>query len=623
MARRRSLQESLPGLRRILRHFWPLIRKQRLLITGSLAAMLAEVVLRILEPWPLKFIFDHVLRLHGGARRAGSFLDDLNPSTLLMLSVLAIVVITGLRALADYASRIGFALIGNNVLMAARNDVFRHVQRLSQSFHTKAKSGDLQLRVMSDINMLKDVTVTAALPLVANVLALAGMFAMMLCLHWQLALLFLVMLPIFWFWTVLFSRRIQQASRKQRKREAAIAATAAEVIGGIQTVQALSLEDQFTDAFEHRNKQSQKQDVKSARLSAALGRTIGFLIAASTALVLWYGAHLVLNGELTPGDLLVFMAYLRNGFRPVQDFAKFTGRLAKATAAGERVLHLLEQTPEVADLPGAVPAPPFQGAVRFEEVTFAYDPGRSVLDRIDFEAKPGEHVAVVGPSGIGKSTLVNLLLRFYDPVWGRVLIDGKDIRDFTLSSLRAQVSVVLQDTFLFAGSVRDNIAFGAPGASPEAIEAASRLANAHDFILALPSGYDTVLGERGLTLSGGQRQRLAIARAAVRQAPILLLDEPVTGLDEESERAILEALDRVAQDRTTFFITHDLKLAAQADRILYLEHGEVLEQGSHAELIQASGRYAALYNLQRDGPSLPADESDALVDYGNSGIKDG
>jgi ATP-binding cassette subfamily B protein len=600
MARRRTLQESLPGLRRILGHFWPSIQKQRLLIAGSLAALFAEVVLRVLEPWPLKFIFDHLLGRRAGGRLAGHAFDALDPTTLILLAASAMVLIYLLRALADYAARIGLALVGNRVLTAARNELFRHLQRLSLSFHTKAKTGDLLLRVMSDINMLKDAAVTAALPLVANVLVLAGMLAMMFCLHWRLALVALGSLPIFWLSTVFFGRRIQQAARKQRKRESAMAATAAEVIGGIKTVQALSLEEPFADAFVRRNKASQKQDVRGARLSAALGRTVGFLIAASTALVLWYGAHLVLDGELTPGDLLVFLAYLRNGFRPVQDFAKLTGRLAKATAAGERVINLLDQTPEVSDLPGAVPAPPFQGAIHFEGVSFAYEPGQNVLERIDFEVEPGQHVAVVGPSGIGKSTLVNLLLRFYDPVSGRVRIDGADIREFTLTSLRSQISVVLQDTFLFAASVRDNIGFGAPQASPEAIEAAARLANAHDFIRALPQGYDTVLGERGLTLSGGQRQRLAIARAAVRQAPILILDEPATGLDEESERAVLEALDRLARNRTTFFITHDLKLAARADRIFYLEQGEVLEQGTHAALIQASGRYAALYSLQVD-----------------------
>ena len=605
-AHRRTLRESLPGLGRIVGHFWPLIRNQRLLIAGSFAALFTEVVLRVLEPWPLKFIFDQVLGVHRArAPGGGAIFDGIEPATLLVLAIAALLVITGLRALVDYATRIGFALAGNRVLTAARNQVYRHLQRLSMSFHTKAKSGDLLLRVMSDIGTIKDATVTAALPLVANVLVLAGMLGMMFWVHWQLALLALASVPVFWLGTVFFGRRIQEAARKQRKREAAMAAGAAETIGGIKTVQALCLEEALADAFVRRNKSSLKQDVKGARLSAALGRTIGFLIAASTALVLWYGAHLVLSGQLTPGDLLVFLAYLKSGFRPVQDFAKQTGRLAKASAAGERVIQLLEQIPDVADLPGAVPAPAFQGTVRFDGVTFAYEPAQSVLKKIDFEVKAGQQVALIGPSGIGKSTLVNLLLRFYDPVAGRVLVDGADIRQYTLSSLRAQISVVLQDTFLFAASVRENIAFGAPGASSEAIEAAALLANAHDFILGLPQGYDTMLGERGVTLSGGQRQRIAIARAAVRQAPILLLDEPVTGLDEESERAILEALDRVAQRQTTFFITHDLKLAAQADRIFYLEQGEVLEQGSHAELIEASGRYAALFKLQLDGRSVP------------------
>jgi ATP-binding cassette subfamily B protein len=516
----------------------------------------------------------------------------------LALSALAIVVLTALRTLADYANTIGFALVGNRVLTQVRNELYRHLQGLSLSFHTKARSGDLILRVMSDVNMVKDVAVTAALPLLASGLIFVGMVGVMFWLQWKLALVALAFLPLLWFWTFRLGRRIQQAARKQRKRESAMAASAAEAIGAIKIVQTLCLEGVFADSFLRRNKKSMKEDVKGARLSAALGRTAGFLIATSTALVLWYGAHLVISGELSPGDLVVFLAYLKMAYRPIQEFAKYTARLAKASAAGERVLDLLDRTPEVRDLPGAVPAPPLTGAVCFDGVSFAYEAGRPVLDGIDFSVNPGEHVALVGPSGIGKSTIVSLMLRLYDPMQGRVLIDGRDLREYTLASLRSQISVVLQDTLLFAASVRDNIAYGAQNATNEEIEAAARLANAHEFIRALPAGYDTPLGERGATLSAGQRQRIAIARAAVRRSPILILDEPATGLDEENQRAVLEALERLAEGRTTFSITHDLQHAARADLILYLEHGRVFERGTQHELLQTNGRYANLFRLQ-------------------------
>jgi ATP-binding cassette subfamily B protein len=286
------------------------------------------------------------------------------------------------------------------------------------------------------------------------------------------------------------------------------------------------------------------------------------------------------------------------------EFGLYTGRIAKATGAGERVLDLMDRIPEVRDLPGAVAAPPLGGSVRFEGVRFAYEPCQRVLEHIDFKVAPGGRIALVGPSGIGKSTLVHLLLRLYDPQEGRVLIDGRDIREYTLASLRSQISVVLQETFLFAASVRENIGYGAPAASVGSIEEAARLANAHEFIQALPQGFDTVLGERGVSLSGGQRQRLAIARAALRKSPILILDEPTTGLDEENQRAVVESLERLARGRTTFLISHDLHLAARADLVLYLENGRVLEQGSPGELIEGDGRYATLYRQQVVTPAL-------------------
>jgi ATP-binding cassette subfamily B protein len=602
------LHQKLPGLRRIFARLWPYIRRHRFLLAASLAALVLQAVFQSLEPWPLKYLFDTLAH----TKRSGRLpeipgLQDLSRSRLICFAALAIVTIAGLRVLADYASSIGFAVLGNRVLTRVRGELYRHLQRLPLSFHTRSRSGELVMRVIADVNQFKGVVIDAALPLVARVLIVILMVGVMFWLNWKLTLVVLAMLPLFGLLTLRLTRRVQQTARAQRKRDGAMAATATETMGAIQVVQALSLEEHFAEQFSRQNQESQKQDIKALRLSAALSRSAGFLVAACAAAVLGYGGWLVLQDELTPGELLIFLAYMRSALRPVQEFSKLSGRLAKATAAGERVLELLEQTPEIHDLPGAITAPPFQGAVRFEKVGFAYQPGRRVLEGVNFAVAPGQRVAVVGPSGMGKSTLVSLLMRLYDPSEGRVLIDERDVREYTLASLRAQISVVLQDTILFAASVRDNIALAAPGSTPEAVDEAARVANAHEFILALSQGYDTVLGERGATLSGGQRQRIAIARAALRRAPFLILDEPTTGLDEENERAVLEALERLSRGRTTFVVAHDLRLASCANLILYLEKGRVLELGGHAELLEGNGRYATLYRRAAGVEQEPKD----------------
>lgn len=599
MGRPQTLHATLPGLWRTIHRFWPCIRKQSLLIAGASLAFLAEIGLRLLEPWPLKFIFDHVLGMTAAERALRiPAIETLDPMLLLALSASAFVLIIGLRALAAYASTVGFALVGNRVLNEVRRDLYRHLQRLSLSFHTRARGGDLVMRVIGDVGMLKEVAVTAFLPLAGNVLVLIGMLAVMFWLQWKLTLLALVTFPLFWLSMVRLGRRIQDVSRNQRQREGAMAATAAESMGAIKVVQALSLEERFENTFSSQNKQDLKEGVKAKRLAASLERRVDVFIAIATALVLWYGAQLVLRNDLTPGDLLVFLAYLKNAFKPTRDFAKYTGRLAKASAAGERVIDLLDRAPEVQDLPGAMPAPAFQGAIEFKRVNFAYELDKVVLKNIEFEIHPGYHIALVGASGAGKSTIAGLILRLYDPTAGCVMIDGVDIRRYTLESLRRQISVVMQDSLLFAASIWDNIAYGADDASPAAIKAAARLANAHDFITALPRGYDTIVGERGVTLSKGERQRIAIARAAIRNAPILILDEPTTSLDENNEQVVIEALERLACKRTSLLITHNLFHAARADLILYLESGCVLEWGSHLDLMRVNGRYAALYQLQ-------------------------
>jgi ATP-binding cassette subfamily B protein len=599
MTRPKSFAQVWPSFLRIARRFWPYLRKQRLLIAASTLALVAGTVLRLLEPWPLKFVFDRVLLTgHKGRFPTVPALDALDPLTLLTLAAVTVAGIAIFRAVTDYVNTIGFTLMGNRVLTELRHELYVHLQRLPLSFHTRARGGDLTIRVINDINMLKDATVTAVLPLVANVLILLGMWSVMFWLEWRLALLAMSTFPLLFLRTTQLTRRIRDAARKQRKRQGAMAATAAESMGAIKVIQALSLERMFAESFINRSKKSRNEDVKAGTLSASLERTVDVLVAVSTAMVLWYGARLVLWEELTVGELLVFLTYLRRAFAPVQDFAKYTARLAKATAAGERVLHLLDHQPEIADQPGAVPAPAFRGEVSFDGVTFGYTEGLPILQGLDFRVRAGQQVALVGPSGIGKSTLVDLLLRLYDPLEGRVLIDGRDIREYTLASLRSQISVVLQDNLLFAGSLRDNIAYGALSATPNEIEAAARLANAHQFILDTSQGYDTQVGERGVTLSHGQRQRIAIARAAIRNAPILILDEPTTGLDEENVRTVTDALGRLAAGRTTFLVSHDLQMASRADLILYLEGGSVLESGTYAELMLAQGRFASLHRMQ-------------------------
>ena len=607
-----SLRDSLPGLGRLLRRFWPYVRRERPLIAASLLALYAEIGLRLLEPWPLKVVLDRILAPLAASGHIGSglhLLRDVDPARLLTLSALAVIGFAGLRALAAYYNTVGFALVGNRVLTAVRSELYGQLQRLSLSFHTRAKSGDLIVRVIGDVGFLQDVTVTAFLPLLANVLTLVGMAAVMLWLNAPLTLLTLATGPLFWVCTTRLSGRIRDTARRQRQQEGAMAATAAESIGAVKEIHALSLQGTFARVFTGESRKNLATGTDATRLAAGLERTVDLLIAVATALTLWFGARLVLRGAMTPGDLVVFLAYLRNAFHPVRDFAKYTGRLAKASAAAERVLDLLDRTPDVRDLPGAVRAPAFRGggAGRFDHVSFAYEPGRPVLEEIDCEILAGQHVALVGPSGSGKSTLVSLILRLYDATAGRVLIDGRDIREYTLASLRPQISVVLQDSLLFATTIRDNIAYGASAASPpappaEAVEAAARLANAHAFIAALPQGYDTVVGERGVTLSHGQRQRIAIARAAIRRAPIVVLDEPTAGLDKENAWAVIEALERLVAGCTTFLITHDPRLAARADLILYLDAGTVRERGTHGALLQANGRYAALHRTQADAP---------------------
>lgn len=596
-SKEKELKGVIPGVLLILQKFSPYIREQRILIAGSFVALLVETGLRLLEPWPLKYVFDHILiPAHNNVKVSNSF--GLNPIVLLTLSAIAIVAITAIGSVAAYMSTYGMSLAVVRVLSEVRGNVFDRLQNLSLSFHQKSKSGDLITRVTADIEKMRTVTVKTALPLITNVLSLLGMLAIMFWLNWELALVAAAIFPILSLLTSNTISRIRKFAKQHRDSEGVLAATTGETIGAIKVVQVLSLQKMLQGVFSAQNQKSLDEAIESLRLSAALERAVQILMAIIIAAVLWRGSHVVLHKELTPGELLIFMTYLRNALEPIRKVSTQIGQIAKATASGERVVEVLDYEPNVRDLPHAQKAHPFFGTVRFENVSFGYDAGRGILKDINFVAQPGQQVAVVGPSGSGKSTLLSLIIRLYDPDEGSILIDGQNIREYTLDSLRQQISVVLQDSVLFAVSLRENIAYGKMGATDKEVEKAARLASAHEFIMELPQGYDTVLSERGGTLSGGQRQRIALARAAIRQAPIVILDEPTTGLDNASDRIVSAALEKLTEGRTTFLISHNLRAVENADTILYVEGGSILEQGTHKELMRLGGYYATLYRLQ-------------------------
>jgi ATP-binding cassette, subfamily B, bacterial len=602
----KELKGIIPGSWRILAKFWPQIRQRKLLIGSSLFMLLLETVLGLLEPWPLKFIFDGVLLsqtdIYPDSLR---FARSLSPMWLLTLLAGSIVAIAALRSVTSYLSTYGMALAAIQVLSEVRSNLYSHIQRLSLSFHQQFKSGDLIARVTYDIERLRLVTIKTALPFLANVVTIIGMMGVMFWLNWELALISIAIFPLFAVTTTNIVGQIRKETNKHRTSEGAIANTTSETIGAIRVVQALSLHEMLEQNFLLQNTKSLQEGVRSLKLATFLEGLVKVLMALVLALVVWRSSQLVLAKALTPGDVLIFVNYLKTAFDPMRQISKQIGQIAKAIASGERAIDILDYEPHVRDLPGAKKARPFYGSVSFQDVSFSYDPSRQILQQVSFDVEPGQQIALVGPSGSGKSTLASLLLRLYDPTVGSILIDGKDIRSYKLDSLRQQISVVMQDSVLFAVSIRENITYGRLGATDDEVEHAARLANAHDFIMDLPQGYDTIVGERGGTLSGGQRQRIAIARAAIRHSPIVILDEPTTGLDGASEHAVNEALNRLTRGSTTFLISHNLRAVEGCDRILYIEKGEILESGTHRELIAQSGRYAHLYHLQND-----ANESD-------------
>lgn len=599
---------------RILHYLRPGLTRQWHRVAFASSCLIGGVIVRLIEPWPIQLVLDCVIgqiklpdTLSAAAQSISVFIGQNEAFSLLTLCAFSLVAIAMVRACLDYFRTVTFTLIGNHVISDLRALLFQHLQSLSLDFHQSMRGGDIVVRLTSDINMLKDVAVSAALPLLSNALLLVGMAAVMLYLNWQLGLLLLLTFPIFAALTLRTSKRIHSSARKQRKREGALAASAAESMAAVKSLQALGTPSSLSKNFVNENHKSHHEGARTSRLAAGLERSVDVQISIVTALVVWFGAKLVLDGKLSAGELIVYLAYLKRGFKPLQDFAKYTGRLSKAVAAGERVTEILAIQPSIRDARDARPAPRLKGEIVFENVGFEFmrDPTerpqplspshrRQVFEGLSFRVDAGSRLAIVGHSGVGKSTLLSLLLRLRQPTTGCIRIDGTDYRQWTMASLREQMSVILQDNSIFAMTVHDNIAISLPNASREEVIGAARTACAHDFIEQLTNGYDTVLGERGVDLSQGQNQRLSIARAALKRAPILLLDEPTSNLDPSNRSRVLQALFQVSQTCTTWIVTHDLELAKDCDRILFLGDNCHFAIGTHLELLSREPGYVAL-----------------------------
>lgn len=547
--------------------------------------------LELAKPWPLKWVLDEVL-----PGRSVSWLPAplATGSGLLAVAVVALVAVYAALGALQVWNNVTTISIGQRMVHDLRSRVYQHLQRLSLSFHSRASVGDLIYRVTNDTYAIQTFAMNGLFPVLASGLLLCGMFAVMLRLDWGMTVVALLVCPVLVLVLVRMNRRLGEVARHAREQESEVFEQVQRGMSAIKVVQAFAKEEQEHASFVARSSRSLQTSLALYTLQTAFSALTSVLLAGGTAMVLWLGAQRVWHGALSPGDLVVFVSYLGSLYAPLQSILHTYGTVQGARAGLQRVLEVLQTESEVVD--GWRPLPePVKGHVRFEHVWFSYDKERPALADIDFEAQPGEVVAIVGATGAGKSTLVSLLARFYDVDRGRILIDGIDIRELQLASLRQAITMVLQPPMVFPLSVRENIAYGRPEASQREIEEAARLAQAHSVIERLPHGYDTVLGSQGATLSEGERQRLTIARALLRPAPILVLDEPTASLDNTTEVAILEALRNVMRARTTFVIAHRLSTIRNADHILVLDRGRIVERGRFEELVAGGGTLARLY----------------------------
>jgi subfamily B ATP-binding cassette protein MsbA len=575
-----------------------LARPYRGWLAVILLSMLVETAAGLAAPWPLKIVIDSVV----GTRSAPPWLVRLlgpalvaHANALAAAAALAIVLIAVLGGLASYVDNYYTESVGQRVANDLRMRVFEHLERLSFTYYDTHQTGLLLSTIIDDVSTVQGFVSSSTLSIVVDLMTIAGMLGLMFWLNWDFTLIIVAITPFLLLFLARFRRAVKTATREVRRRESDIVTIVQSELQSVRTVQAFGAQEIEAARLNAASEATVKAALAARRIKSLVSPVVALVVALCTAMVVWRGAGLILAGTMTIGSLTVFLAYLTKFFKPVQDLAKMTSTVAQTAVAFERIRSILDIDMSIDERADAREPEPFTGAIAFEHVAFSYNPGVPVLTDVMFSIAPGQFVGIVGTTGSGKSTIVSLIPRFYDPTNGRILIDGRDIRDYTVQGIRNQIGFVLQDTVLFSGTIRENIAFGRHDATQEQIVNAARLANAEEFIATMPGGYEALVGERGATLSGGQRQRLGIARAFIRNAPILIMDEPTAALDSESEELVMEGLERLMKDRTVIMITHRLNTIRGADSIVVLHHGIVAEQGRHDELLSLGGIYAALF----------------------------
>jgi subfamily B ATP-binding cassette protein MsbA len=578
-----------------------LLRPYRGSLIIILLAMLVQSTMTLAAPWPLKVILDNVVGDHKPAPWFGSLLKPLlahgHRMHLAALAALAVVCIAILNAAASYIANYFTESVGQWVANDLRMRTYHHLQYLSLRYYDGHQSGVLLSTITADVLTIQNFASSATLGIVVDMFTILGMLVVMFYMNWDFTLIAVAVTPLLLLLASRFKKAVKKSTHEVRKQQSNIVAVVQQDLESIRVVTAFGRQELEQEALAAVSRATIAAALKARQVKALLSPIVTVIVSLCVAFVLWRGSLLILGGGMTAGELTVFLSYLASFFKPVKDLASMNNSIAQTAVAVERIRTILDADAILPERPEPSEQA-IRGEIVFDHVAFAYDANSPVLRDVSFTVKPGQMVGVVGPTGGGKSTIMSLIPRFYDPMAGTIRIDGIDVRDYRLKALRDQIGYVLQETVLFRGTVRDNIAYGRAGATEEEIIEAAKLANADEFISRMPDGYETMVGDRGDTLSGGQRQRIGIARAIIRNNPILILDEPTAALDTESERLVIEALERLMKGRTVLTIAHRLSTIRDADTIIVLKDGVVAEQGMHSQLLALGGTYAELYNIQ-------------------------